>query len=144
VENIILPILAFALIFPLFWCAVVLLVSRLSGWSTLSADYAAQAPQAGETFTWASGRIRFFSNYNHVLVVHVSERGIGLKTIWLFRVGHAPLFIPWEAIERVERSSYFFREIVRLSIRGKRGSSSTSVTLLGSGIADAIERARPR
>ncbi|WP_265595201.1 hypothetical protein [Verrucomicrobium sp. BvORR106] len=39
--------LAFFIVFPLFWCFVVWLISQFSGWSRLASTYAAKSPPKG-------------------------------------------------------------------------------------------------
>jgi hypothetical protein len=86
----------FFLVFPLFWIMVVWLISRF-GWAALAADYQTTQPPTGSNHTLVSARIGL-SNYNGTLNIWLNESGIFLEPIWLFRVGHARLFLPWQAV----------------------------------------------
>lgn len=92
----------FALIFPLFWCFVVLLISRIGSWHTLSKIYPAgtRAPK-GEKHEGVVGRVGA-ANYKFVLTVTIAPDGFFLEVMALFRPGHPPLFIPWSAVTHRE------------------------------------------
>lgn len=98
-------IAGFCLVFPLFWCAVVLLISRLGDWHRLSKTYAAGSRQPSGTGAVHSGVFGLvgISRYKFTLTVHFERDGFFLENMFLFRVGHPRLFIPWSAI--AERSS---------------------------------------
>ncbi|HNT73822.1 MAG TPA: hypothetical protein PKH77_02260 [Anaerolineae bacterium] len=99
---ILLIVMAFPLIFIPFWCFVVWLLSRLGGWGRLASFYRAVEPFTGQTWTWRGGRLGFV-NYRSVLTLGADPAGLYLAVMPLFRVGHAPLWIPWSEIEVVER-----------------------------------------
>lgn len=84
----------FWIFFPALWVAVSLAVSALGGWRTLAKVYPQLTPPAGRTFGWRSGRLGS-SNYNSCLWFVSGPAGLGLSVLFMFRIGHAPLFIPW-------------------------------------------------
>ena len=53
-------VVGFLIGFPLFWMAIVFLISRFSGWVPLARDFPAQHPPSGETFGWTSARDYWF------------------------------------------------------------------------------------
>jgi len=89
-------------IFPAFfiilWCSISFLISRLSGWSTLSNRFSSALPFSGQTWNWQSARMRLGTNYGSSLIVGADPSGIFLATIFLFRIGHAPLLLPWHEV----------------------------------------------
>jgi len=111
----ILVILAFLIVFPLFWCGVVYLIS-LFGWQKLAEFYATNQPMPPDLQS-ASGRINL-SRYNHTLRLKADERGLWLKTMLLFSPGHKPLFIPWSAVEHYEGSDSFWLYKSKFRVRG--------------------------
>ena len=83
---------------PLFWCGVVLLISRLGDWHKLAKMYAAgDRALAGERRTGVVGWVGVV-NYKFTLIVHRAADGFFLETSFFFRPGHPRLFIPWDAI----------------------------------------------
>ncbi len=138
------PLTYFALFVPgfiLFWCLVVYLVSRIGGWASLAEDFADRNPPDGETFSWASGKVHFFSNYNNSLVATVSRTGLHVTPWLLFRVGHAPLFIPWHKVRGIIQAKLFWRPYSHLSMMTPSGEKT--ITLYGSKLAESIARNAP-
>lgn len=84
-------VLGFLLVFPAFWLGVIFLISRF-GWADLAAYWQTNIHPNGEHFASTSARIGL-TNYNGVLELWVSESGIFLEPIWLFRAGHRRLFM---------------------------------------------------
>lgn len=91
-------ILGFLIIFPLFWCFVVLMISRMGDWHRLAAHYAAgdRAP-SGTVHNGVFGMVGK-ARYKFALTVHTAPDGLFLETSPLFRIGHPRLFIPWNAV----------------------------------------------
>ena len=92
---------------PLFWCFVVWLLSRASGWGRLARRYESNRRFEGKTSRWQSARVGFI-HYNRVLTFTQMDDGLGLTPMPLFSAGHPPLFIPWKAISYGgKKRSYF-------------------------------------
>jgi hypothetical protein len=104
-------LLAFPIFFAGMWSFVCLLISRLSGWSRMATRFATTEPPMGRRFAWQSGRVGM-SNYNSVLNIDVSPRGMRLDVLGLFRIGHRPLFIPWSEIRNATTRRFLFWETV--------------------------------
>ncbi len=81
--------------------------ATVSGWRRLARRYAAGALEPGrqEHFVWARvGRI----TYQHYLNVGGDARGLYLAPLYVFRMFHPPLLIPWSDIQvRTEGRHYF-------------------------------------
>lgn len=108
--------LAFFIIFPLFWCFVVWLISQFSGWSRLAAHYAAKSPPEGKVWSGQFGMVGVAS-YKGVLTIHAGPAGFYIETPWLFRTGHPRLFIPWADIHDLQFSRLFWgREMAGFAI----------------------------
>jgi len=83
----------FLVVFPLFWCGVVWIISRM-GWARLAKHYAISKPPAGEAQPVMCGMVGI-GTYRGVLRFQPDADGFYLWTSIFFRAGHPPLFIPW-------------------------------------------------
>jgi hypothetical protein len=98
--------LGFLLVFPLFWSMVVWLISRF-GWAALAADYHTTQPPTGSSYSLAFARVGL-GNYRGTLNIWLNDSGIFLEPIWLFRVGHARLFLPWQEVKTLSSRPYWW------------------------------------
>jgi len=109
----------FAAIFPVYfvalWLLVGAIVSFVGGWFSLSKLYRTHGPFDGAKWRGQSGRMRWLTNYNHVLTLGASREGLYLASMFLFRFMHPPLLIPWREI-KVRMSKDWFFEYVTLSM----------------------------
>jgi hypothetical protein len=106
---------AFVAIFPIYflclWLLVSATVSVIGGWFSLSKVYRTEARFDGPKWRMQSGQMRWLANYNNVLTIGVSQRGLYLASMFLFRFMHPPLFVPWSEI-KVRRSKGWMFEYV--------------------------------
>jgi hypothetical protein len=114
--TIILIILAFFVIFPLFWSAVVFLISRLGGWGSMAEAYPYREPHSAQCFSLQSAILRLAASYRGVLKICADDEGLYFSVMFLFRPGHSSFFVPWEEI-RGTKKSYFFYNVVDLRFR---------------------------
>lgn len=108
------------------WCVVSSMISFLGGWWSLAKKYPAEETtfwiaDAGNErrFRWTSltmGPPYFPSNYGNCINVVVDDRGIEIRVMWMFRLMHPPVRIPWDAIESCETARFFL--IYRQAIVG--------------------------
>ena len=111
--TIILAILAFFIVFPLFWSGVVFFISRLGGWGSMAEAYTYHEPHSAQCFSGQSAILRLSSSYRGVLKICADDEGLYFSVMFLFRPGHSPFFVPWEEV-RGTRKTYFFFPIVDL------------------------------
>lgn len=111
--TIVLIILGFFIVFPLFWSAIVFLISRLGGWGSMAEAYPYREPLIVQCFSLQSAILRLASNYNAVLKICADEQGLYFSVMFLFRPGHAPFFVPWEEITGTQKQ-YFLYPVVDL------------------------------
>jgi len=104
----------FYFFFVVFWCGISLLISFMSGWRELSRIYPATVSPEGKRFWFQSASMRRGTNYGNCLIVWVNPNGIYLSVLFLFRIGHPPLFIPWPDVSMRERVFLFFFKQVEL------------------------------
>jgi len=94
----------FLVAFPVIWVAVVLVISRLGGWASLSREYPPRAQVGGRRFRFQSGRMRFRTGYGSCLTVGSDPTGLHVSIVFLFRPGHRRLFLPWSDVSFHEGS----------------------------------------
>lgn len=98
--------LGFPVFFVLFWTAVCYLLGWVGGWQKLAADYHHTASFLGQTYNFRNGRMKWV-NYKNVLTLGADTKGLYIAVLFLFRIGHPPLFIPWQDINTTEEKGVF-------------------------------------
>ena len=93
--------LLFAAVFVAFWCAICALIARLSGWATLAQRYRFSDTFHGRKWRFRSAIFGSSGSYGGVLTVGADSQGLYLAVMPLFRVGHPPLFIPWQDVGKI-------------------------------------------
>ncbi len=106
---------AFAAIFPIYflflWLLVGATISVVGGWFSLAKVYRTHVAFDGTKWRMQSGQMRWLANYNNVLTIGVSQQGLYLASMFVFRFMHPPLLIPWIEI-KVRRSKGWMFEYV--------------------------------
>ena len=92
--------LNFLILFLLIWILACYLLSIWGGWSRLAGDYRTDADIDGSVWRFQSGALRYGLRYNGCLTIGASPSGLHLRILFLFRMGHPPLFIPWSDIKK--------------------------------------------
>ncbi|MEM8646189.1 MAG: hypothetical protein AAGF86_07575 [Pseudomonadota bacterium] len=139
ITIVMLAIVGFAIGFPLFWMAIIMLISRIGGWSELTKRFGSDAPAKGEVFTWCSARLRALCNYSNCLRVTVSDAGIHIRTLIFFKMGHRPLFIPWRAVQDLKVRRYWRYSSGTLAITDESPDWSATIVLYGWGLAERLK-----
>ena len=98
---------AFAIGFPVMWVAVSLLLSHMGGWAKLAEHYTDRGEEQGKTYYMRSGYVGAV-NYKSCLILRVCENGLRLSVLFPFRIGHPPLFIPWDQFHSISEKRVFF------------------------------------
>jgi hypothetical protein len=109
----------FAVVFPLFWSAICLVIARVGGWSQVASEYRQGDAPDGARWRFQSGQFGW-ANYNNCLTVGAGARGIHFGVFFLFRPGHPPFEVPWEEIS-VTEGTFLFRHYVELRFRRASG-----------------------
>jgi hypothetical protein len=94
----ILILVAFPFYFITLWCFILWIISLSGGWRKLADRYTMPGDFQGQILRFQSARLNW-SNYSNILRIGLSEHGLYLSPMALFRPFHPPLFIPWEEIE---------------------------------------------
>lgn len=124
-------------LFVSMYLGAVWLVSRVSGWRELRAAYPAPA-RVVEGYTWRlrGARLRWLGAYRNALRLTANPHGIHLAPIWLFRLGHEPIWIPWADVHAEQRRSFGFYSELKLSFARVPGVPLT----IGGAVADELQR----
>lgn len=91
-------LLAFPVYFTALWCLILWLIALTGGWRKLAGRYRQLGDFQAQVLRYQSARLNW-SNYSNILRIGLSDRGLNLSPMVLFRPFHPPLFIPWEEIE---------------------------------------------
>jgi hypothetical protein len=86
--------------FITMWCGISVVIARTGGWADLAVRYRLEGPFRGRKWHFRSAGFGQWTSYGGVLTVGANSRGLYLAVMPLFRVGHPPLFIPWEDVRK--------------------------------------------
>jgi hypothetical protein len=100
-------LLAFVAIWMAGWVTFSILFSALSGWRELARSYRAHHTVQGRRFHFQSARMKHFTAFRGSLIIRVSEAGLHLSVLPLFRIGMPSLFIPWADVSAVHKHLWF-------------------------------------
>jgi len=106
------------IVFSLYWCFICWLLSLISGWQRLYKTHPANVSPNGKKIT-VSGNVGLVS-YSKCLFVHVVPEGIFLSVLFLFAVGHRPLFIPWTEIHNLKKKSFLWTKTAKFEVGATR------------------------
>jgi len=83
-------------LFAAIWMAVSLILSFVGGWRALAREY--RAPHTVPAGGWVERRAVFSgrARYKNALRLRADGTGIYLSAAFPFRIGHPPLFFPWQ------------------------------------------------
>lgn len=103
----------FIFAFPLLWCAIVFLASRIGGWGHLAQHYSYDGEIKGDIKTWRSlSFIRFHfmtSGYGGVLTFGGTKQYLYISVFKIYFAGHPPLRIPIKDLTLEPKASLFLQ-----------------------------------
>lgn len=108
----------FPYLFPFFFIGMfvfVLFILSKKGWSDLASEYQLDNSFEGERAGVISVAINGV-NYNNCLLLKYNDEGFYLRPIFIFRLFHKPLFIPWKAIRDIRDKKVLFVQLKELVI----------------------------
>ncbi|MGA3130493.1 MAG: hypothetical protein ABSD59_06815 [Terracidiphilus sp.] len=111
--------LGIVIFFIALWSAVGFIVSFTSGWFALGRRFNQQSAPYGETKTagpfFYTVYMRFWSKYSSLIRLTAASDALYVSVLFLFRIGHPPLRIPWDEIQ-FSRTKRFFRTYMVLTL----------------------------
>lgn len=81
----------------LWWCVLLWVIGGLGGWRTLARHYPLREPFSGHLHRFQRLQLSW-CNYSGCVTVGTNTDGLYFATIFLFRPGHPPVFIPWSEV----------------------------------------------
>ena len=104
--------LYFGIFFVFGWIAVLLLISRITGWSRLAEKY--------RTYKKPDSKLLRFVQVNwgsslmsgNIYTLGSSYKGLYLAVLFPFRIGHPPLLIPWRDINATKEKRFMSNKVV--------------------------------
>lgn len=85
------------------------------GWSALAQKYKATQSPKGQRFLWVSGYVNQM-RYKYVMMLWLTEEGMHISLIFLFKLGHSSLFIPWKDVKKSTPKKIFFQTFQEYTI----------------------------
>lgn len=134
---VILPV--FAVVFVLFWSLIVFVIAHTGGWAGLAKAYPASEKPEGRSWRWRTIRFGLFGNYRNSVDVTMSDAGLYMCPIYLFRVGHRPILIPWKAISDAHRRDLWFAPTLTLAVPLTGNGNEKRVSFYGDELVEAME-----
>jgi len=90
--------------FLALWLGFAVGISRLSGWARLARRFPTRPVAAVATVPYATVMLGSAFRYRTMIRVELCAEGCRLTVPWSYRVGHAPIFLPWSAVKTCEPS----------------------------------------
>jgi hypothetical protein len=103
IDNPLIAFLGIALLTIIFFYAVFYLISVMTGWFVLGKRFRQQSEPYGETRSagpfFYTIYMRCWSHYSSVVRLTAAADALYVSILFLFRIGHPPLRIPWDEIQ---------------------------------------------
>lgn len=133
--ELILEIGIFFFPFVMIFLVASALISILGGWRDLAEDHPYNGEKIiGVTFRFQSAGMNFLGWYRNCLSVFVTDLGIVIRPMLLFRFMHKPTFIKWEEISDFYYTKFVFCGDICLTVGKKKlriyGRSATYINRL--------------
>jgi hypothetical protein len=110
---------AYFAFFVILWCFISLIISFVGGWHALSRRFHSQTEPYGQARTagplFYGVQMRFRTNYGNVIRLTAAEDALYLSILFLFRIGHPALCIPWKEIQ-FGRTKFLWRRYIVLTL----------------------------
>ena len=111
--------LIIVIFFIALWCAIGFLASFVSGWFALGRHFKRQSEPFGETKTagpiFYTVYMRWWGHYSNAIRLTAAPDALYASVLFLFRIGHPPLRIPWDEV-RFGGTKFFFRTYIVLTL----------------------------
>lgn len=93
------------------------MLAQIGGWSELAQKYRTDNTFIGSWKGWQFGTFGGVK-YKQCLWVAAAPEGLYIKTgpLFLFRLFHPPLLIPWSAINSIEEREFWWRRVFQIHV----------------------------
>src|SRR5215212_11980348 len=109
---------SFAYLFPFLVIGMFILVMYIMskmGWDDLVANYEASVPFTGQRVGIISASINSLG-YRNSLVLKYNDQVMLLKPVFILRLFHKPIFIPWSEIKEIRDKKILFTNLKQFII----------------------------
>ena len=138
----------FPLLFPFFfvgmWLLVSFLLAAISGWRTLAHLYPARGTFSGKHYFFRSGNLNGV-RYGGCLTLGADRAGLSMSVLFMFRMGHPPIFIPWSDVQAQAGRDWGFsvinlscKQVPGITIRLRRKDAEALFKDAGSPVSVAV------
>lgn len=124
----------FPFVFVGMFVGAAFIISK-KGWSHLSNRYHFEGEFTGDRIGIISATING-ANYRNCLLLKYDYNGFYLRPIFVFRLFHKPIYIPWKEIKKVRDKKVLFTEMIEMQI----GEPAVAVIELTPGTYSKIGR----
>lgn len=97
------------------WCLALMAMSTMGGWAAVAARFPCTGSPAGQNFYAQAARFGWV-DYNGCVSIRVCRDGLRIATMWPFRPGHRPLFIPWSQLHVVGVMDRWWKKVATIDI----------------------------
>lgn len=101
----------FLIAFTTLWILMCFALSMWGGWSQLTNWYSGTPSKVEAKWRFESASMRHMAAYPGCLKFSVGREGLGVSILFLFRVGHPPLLIPWTDITAHAPESQIIKKV---------------------------------
>ena len=105
-------------LFPVFFVGFFVLIMFIlskRGWADLVDKYRMENSFQGHSIGIISARINRVK-YSNSLILKYNQDGFYLRPIFIFRLFHKPIFIPWKEVKDVRAKKIFFQKLTEMVI----------------------------
>ncbi|MFK7804395.1 MAG: hypothetical protein AB8G95_22360 [Anaerolineae bacterium] len=127
-------IVIFLVFFTALWSFIAFITSRIGGWNAIAQHYQGELSYKNESLGFRSARFGWMG-YSGVLTFSVNDEELGISVLFLYRVGHPPLKIPFEEINAYEKT------VILPEVHMSFAQTPERVIKIPRRVADAIEAA---
>jgi len=110
------PVIWILLSIIAWWCIILWVVSRLCGWHALGKHYRAENRFHGKHHRFSSVKMGS-GNYSGCVTLGANSDGLYLAVMFLFRIGHPPLFIPWADLKPRIKTMWIVGEWLEIEVK---------------------------
>lgn len=110
------PFVFALIVFPTIWIVAGMVIGQVGGWAALAQQFEFREDFTGQRWRLQSARMRLWVHYGSCLTVGANPDGLYLAILFLFRVGHPPLFIPWREVSVPKKGVFLSIRYVELRL----------------------------
>ncbi len=110
------PFVFILIVFPTIWIAACMVIGQVGGWAALAQQFEFREDFTGQRWRLQSARMRLWVRYGNCLTVGANPDGLYVAILFLFRVGHPPLFIPWREVSIAKKGGFLLIRYVELRL----------------------------